>query len=410
MTNTVTKNSRISLGFSPLLIIFITIFIDLTGFGIILPLLPFYAAKFQAGSSALGMLVASFALMQFISSPILGKISDDVGRKPVLLLSILTSMASFIIFALANSFIMLLLSRIIAGIATEVGVAQAYIADVTSEKERAKGIGRVGAAHGAGFIVGPVIGGFLSSYGFWAAGYAAAALALLNFVFVFFFLPETNINKNLHTSSISKESIFTRIINALSKPMIGTILVILFIMSLAFSAIPVIMPILGMILFGLESDAMSFFFVYIGLAQIVFQGLLVGELAKRLGEEKMLVFGSFLMTISLFLLAFVPNISVFLVLTTIMVLGGGIVGTAVPSFISKKNPANEQGGMLGVTQSVSSIARVPGPLIAGFVSDFAGITAPFFLSSFMLLVASILGIRIYFKTKNSNLQIIQQNA
>ena len=404
MTNIVTKNNRFRFGFSPLLVIFMTIFIDLTGFGMILPLLPFYAAKFQAGSSALGMLVASFALMQFISSPILGKISDDAGRKPVLLLSILTSIASFIIFAVANSFIILLLSRIIAGIATEVGVAQAYIADVTSEKERAKGIGRVGAAQGAGFIVGPVIGGFLSSYGFWAAGYAAAVLALVNFVFVFFFLPETNVNKGLHISSSSKESIPTRIVNALSKPLIGTILAILFIMSLAFSAIPVIMPILGITLFGLKPDAMAFFFVYIGFVQILFQGFAVGELAKRLGEEKMLVFGSLLMTISLFLMAFVPNITVFLALTTIMVIGGGIVGTAVPSFISKKNPANEQGSMLGVTQSVSSIARVPGPLIAGFVSDFAGITAPFFVSSFLLLVASILGIRVYIKTKSPNLQ------
>lgn len=283
MTNTITKNNRFGFGFSPLLVIFMTIFIDLTGFGMILPLLPFYAAKFQAGSSALGMLVASFALMQFISSPILGKISDDTGRKPVLLLSILTSIASFIIFAIANSFIILLLSRIIAGIATEVGVAQAYIADVTSEKERAKGIGRVGAAQGAGFIVGPVIGGFLSSYGFWAAGYAAAALALVNFVFVFFFLPETNVNKGLHTSSSSKESIPTRIVNVLSKPLISTILAILFIMSLAFSAIPVIMPILGITLFDLKSDAMAFFCIYWSCSDLIprFRGRRTREKAWR---------------------------------------------------------------------------------------------------------------------------------
>ena len=131
-----------------------TIFIDITGFGMIIPLLPFYAETFNAGPTALGILVASFSMMQFVFSPILGKVSDNVGRKPVLLLSIMISALSFVFFALANSFLILLLSRIISGMATETAVAQAYIADTTSERERAKGIGRVGAAHGAGVIIG----------------------------------------------------------------------------------------------------------------------------------------------------------------------------------------------------------------------------------------------------------------
>jgi len=155
-----------------------TLFIDATGFGMIIPLLPFYAETFQAGSAALGILIASFPLMQFIFSPILGRISDNVGRKPVLVISILTSAGSFVLFAVANSFFILLLSRIVAGLATETAVAQAYIADITSKKERASGIGKVGAAHGAGFIIGPAIGGTLSVYGFSAPGLAAVFLTV----------------------------------------------------------------------------------------------------------------------------------------------------------------------------------------------------------------------------------------
>ena len=176
---------------SPFIILLITIFIDVIGFGIVLPLLPYYAVTFNVGSTALGLLVTSFSLMQFISSPILGRLSDRIGRRPILLISILTSVVSFIFFAIANSFWMLLISRIVAGLATEIGIAQAYIADIMDEKERLVGMGRVGAIHGAGFIIGPAIGGFLSTYSFSAAGMVAALLAAVNLDFVFFFLPES---------------------------------------------------------------------------------------------------------------------------------------------------------------------------------------------------------------------------
>jgi len=370
-----------------------TIFIDLTGFGIIIPLLPFYAAVFQAGSTALGVLVASFAFMQFIFSPILGSLSDRIGRRPVLLLSILTSIASFILFALANSFIMLLLSRIVAGLATEVSVAQAYISDVTKEKDRVKGMGRVGAAQGAGFIIGPALGGFLSIYGFSVAGFAAATLALINLIFAFFFLPESK--KNRESKELGSGSSFLRgLADALSKPLMSYLLIIIFIMSLAFSAFPVIMPLLAISLFGLGASDMSLFFVYFGVVQIIFQGLIMGKLANRVGEEKLIALGSFLMTMGVLLMALFPNLAIFFTLTTIVVSGSGILQTSIPSFISKGTVEEERGGVLGVIQSVSSIARVPGPLIGGFVYEFAGLVAPFFLSAFFLMFATVLGIRI----------------
>lgn len=383
-----------------------TIFIDITGFGMIIPLLPFYAETFQAGSTALGVLVASFSIMQFIFSPILGRISDNVGRKPVLVLSILTSMASFILFALANSFFILILSRIVAGMATETAVAQAYIADITSKKERSTGIGRVAAAHGAGFIIGPAIGGLLSVYGFSAPGFAAAILTLLNLLFVFFFLPESIQNKSLGIR-ITRNSIavyLRKLVDALAKPLTGMVLVIFFIVFLAFSAIPVIVPLLGISFFGFGSVEMSYFFMYIGLIQIVLQGFIIGRLANRFGEEKLIVFGPLAMMVGMFLMPLFPNIVIFLASLTMIASGSGVMRTVVPGFISKRTPANEQGGILGVTQSVSTIARVPGPLVGGFVFEFAGLAAPFFLGASLLVGAFGLGCRVFQTCVTSNQQ------
>lgn len=387
------KKLRFSSGF----VIFMTMFIDASGFGMIIPLLPFYAETFQAGSTALGILLASFSIMQFLFSPILGRISDSIGRKPVLMLSILTSMASFLIFAFANSFWMLLGSRIISGLATETAVAQAYIADTTSGKERASGMGRVGAAHGAGFIIGPAIGGFLSVYGFWAPGLVAASLTLLNLVFVLFFLPESLARKDstMLVQSIQKSSFLKRLVDAVAKPLIGAVLVIYFIVFLAFSAVPVIVPLLGIAYFGFGSVEMSYVFIYIGSVQIVLQGLVIGRLTKKVGEGKLIGFGPLLMMSGVLLMPLFPSLVIFLVSLTMIASGSGVMRTVVPSFISKITAANEQGGTLGLASSVSSIATVPGPLIGGSLFEFAGLTTPFLGSAAMLIVAFVLGCRVF---------------
>ncbi len=381
--------------FSPNFVIVMTMFIDASGFGMIIPLLPFYSESFQAGSTALGILVASFSIMQFFFSPLLGRISDRVGRKPVLIVSVLTSMISFIIFATASSFFMLLLSRIVAGLATETAVAQAYIADITSGRERAAGMGRVGAAHGAGFIIGPAIGGFLSVYGFSAPGYAAAFLSLLNLLFVLIFLPESNVGKSNAYADGSKDGFLNRLSNALRRPLIGAVLVIHFIVFLAFSAIPVIVPLLGIEYFNIGSVEMSYVFMYIGLVQILLQGFVIGRIARKLGEEKLIGIGPLLMMLGILLMPLFPSIIVFLTSLTMIASGSGIMRTVVPSFISKLTAANEQGGVLGVASSVLSIATVPGPLIGGSLFEFAGLTVPFLASAALLAVAFILSCRVF---------------
>lgn len=382
---------------SPTLVIILTIFIDITGFGIVIPLLPFYATSFQAGSAALGILVASFAVMQFVFAPLLGRLSDRVGRKPILMISIATSAASFMLFALANSFLILLLSRMVAGMATEAAIAQAYMADVTQEEDRAAGMGRLGAAFGVGFIIGPAIGGALSVLGFWAPGAAAVILTLLNLLFVFFFLPESldRGQEDLRRESYVTGGYLGGLRSALATPLIGATLTIVFIIILAFSAIPVIAPLLGVSFFGWGAVEMSYVFMYIGLVQIVLQGFLFGKLVRKFSEDKFIVFGPLLMSVGMLTMPMVPSILVFLVSITMIALGIGILDAAIPSFISKRTLKSEQGGMLGVSQSVSSIARVPGPLIGGFVFEFVGLVAPFLLSSALLIVAFTLGCRIF---------------
>ena len=388
--------------FSSTFVIVMTLFIDAIGFGIIIPLLPFYTQTLQAGSAALGILVASFSIMQFFFSPVLGRFSDSVGRKPVLLISILVSTLSYVIFGFANSFPLLLLSRIIAGIATETAVAQAYIADVTTEKDRVSGIGKVTAAHGAGFIVGPAIGGFLSVYGFWAPGIAAAFLTLINLLFVVFFLPESRVNNRLSNHVEPKlGNNSNKILDALKKPVVGSVLIIHFVVFLAFSAIPVIVPLLGIAYFALGSIEMSYLFIYIGTVQILLQGFILGRLAQKFGEETLIVIGPLLMIIGVFLMPLIPSILVFLVSITMIASGSGIMRTAVPSFLSKMTPADEQGGILGVASSILSIATVPGPLIGGFLFELAGVTAPFLGSSAILAVGVVFSFRVVQRYKRT---------
>jgi DHA1 family tetracycline resistance protein-like MFS transporter len=386
---------------SSIFIMVITLFIDAIGFGIIIPLMPFYATELQAGPAALGILLASFAFMQFFFAPILGRWSDNIGRKPVLLISIFASTLSYIIFGLADSFLLLLISRLVAGIATETAVAQAYIADITSGEERASGMGKVNAAHGAGFIVGPAIGGFLSIYGYWAPGIASAFLTLINLLFVAFFLPESHRNQNANRKLEIDTGIIPRhkILDSLKKPVTGSVLVIHFVVFLAFSAIPVIMPLLGIAYFALSSVEMSYIFIYIGIIQISLQGIVIGRLSSKLGEVKLIVLGPLLMMLGIFLMPLFQSMTLFLAGLTMIASGSGIMRTIVPSFLSRFSPSDEQGGILGIASSVLSIATVPGPLIGGLLFEFAGIAAPFFGSAAILAIGLVFSFMVVRKCK-----------
>ena len=386
-------NSNIkSRGISPTFVIMLTVFIDITGYGIIIPLLPYYATEFNAGPTALGVLIASFAIMQFLFSPLLGKASDTKGRKPILLLSLLISLIGFTIFSFANSYFMLLLSRIIAGLATERAVAQAYIADITDHTTRTKEIGKIGAALGAGFIIGPAMGGLLSTYGYSVAGYAAMMLTIINLIFVFSLLPEPNRKKE---KKIEFSGYLRGIRHSIKKPLLGPTLIILFIVTFAFSTIPVIVPLLGLDFYNFDSLQLSYVFIYIGLIQILMQGFLINWLSKKLGEKKLITIGPTLMAAGILIMPLFQNLTIFYLANSLLASGFGIINTSIPSFLSKRSSANEQGSTLGIVNSIASIANIPGPLFIGVIYDVAGYFVPFLISAIMLTTAFIISCRVY---------------
>ena len=379
--------------FSPTMILVITVFIDITGYGIIIPLLPFYTSQFQAGPTALGVLLASFAFMQFLFAPILGKASDNLGRKPILLLSLLISFVGFTIFSFSNSYLMLLLSRIIAGLATERAVAQAYIADITDKETRTKELGKIGAALGAGFIIGPALGGILSVYGYSIPGYIAMILTGINVAFVFAFLKESRREKTPQEKP--GKSYLGELGNSIKKPLIGPTLFILFIVTFAFSTIPVVVPLLSIDYFNFSSLELSYIFIYIGLIQIFMQGFLIGKISKRFGEEKLIAAGSIIMAVGTFLMPIFRNLAAFYLTNAALAAGVGLTNTAIPAFLSKRASSNEQGSVLGVASSVTSISNIPGPLFAGLIYDLAGSIAPFAISAAFLTAAFAIGFKVY---------------
>lgn len=393
------KEKRIS----PIFVIVLTVFIDITGYGIIIPLLPFYSEQFHAGPTALGVLIASFALMQFFFSPIIGKASDKKGRKIILLFSLMISFIGFSIFSFANSYILLLLSRIVAGLATERAVAQAYIADITDQQNRTKEMGKIGAALGAGFIIGPALGGVLSTYGYSVAGYAAMILTAINILLVFVLLPEPEKEKETILENIGY---FSGLRNSIRKPLLGPTLVILFIVALAFSTIPVLVPLLSAQYFGFGSLELSYIFIYIGLIQIVMQGFLINRLSRKFGEERLIVFGSILMALGIILMPIFKNIPIFFFSNALLAASYGLVNTTVPALLSKKSNANEQGSILGLAGSIASIASIPGPLIFGVIYDISGSFVPFLISSVILFVAFIVGWQAYRHVDYPNRNVI----
>ncbi|NHJ23986.1 MAG: MFS transporter [Candidatus Lokiarchaeota archaeon] len=381
-------------------VILMTIFIDATGYAMIRPLFSFYVLSFNLGAVALSLLMIMFALMQFIFSPILGRLSDKYGRRSLLLISISISSVSFLLFTLASSYWMLLLSRMISGMATEIPIAQAYMADITTSKNRTSGLGKVRAAFSAGVIIGPSMGGLLSVFGYWSTGLLAILLTLINLISVYFFLPEPKLEKKEISVQISQKNTFTKNLkNAFTKPLLPSLLLILFVMIMAFSAIPVLIPLIGIEFFNFNEIELAFVFMIIGGFQFVTQGFLMGKLSQKFGEGILIIVGIIFVIIGIFWMPIFPILIIFYILVALLSTGGGLVRTSIPSLISKISGEDEQGGFLGLAQSVVSFAFIPGPLLAGFFYDYIDIAAPFFFSSLLLLGSLILSIKVYFQIK-----------
>ena len=354
---------------SPLLVIFVTVFIDLVGFGIVIPVLPFYVegTQFDASPRAVGLLFASYSVMQLIFTPVLGRLSDRYGRRPVLFFSLLGTSLGFFILGFATTLWMLFVGRIIDGITGgNISTAQAYIADVTTEENRARGMGLIGAAFGLGFIFGPAIGGILSRWGAHVPFLFAGALSLANATLLYFVLPET-VTPGHPARASAAAGRWSQLARAFRRSRLAYVLAIYFLFVTAFSVMTSSFGLFTLYRFGFDAHDTGWIFAFVGVVGALVQGGLIGRLVKAFGELPLVVAGALLFALSLALIPLTgpeTGTATLLALGALFALGNGLATPSLTSLASKSAGAGEQGGVLGVTQSVASLARAVGPLIS----------------------------------------------
>lgn len=368
--------------------VFVIIFIDLLGFGLILPLLPYYAKQFNASSFEIGLLVAVYALAQFLAAPIFGRLSDRFGRRPVLLISLAGNILSFVLLGLAANLWMLFAARILAGIiGSNISVAQAYITDVTDESSRARGLGLIGAAFGLGFILGPAIGGLLSRFGFGVPSFAAAGLSALNLLMVLFWLPESLTAERRAALAQGKRPPLTlnAMLAALRKPVVGPLLHTRFFFAIAFSTFQTIFALWGLQRLNLTAQTTGYLLTYVGFLSAFVQGFLIGRLTRRFSEPFLIFAATILMTVGLVGWALTTSLPGLLVDLIPIAFGGGVLNTVINSAISKSVTPIEVGGTLGLAASLESLTRVFSPTLGGLLLDTLGTWAPGLFSALIVL-------------------------
>lgn len=376
---------------SPVLLMALTVLIDFTGFGIIIPLLPFWAEHLGANPFQVGLILAVYSAAQFIFLPVLGRLSDRYGRRPIILWSLVVEAISLALTALAGSFTLLLVARFIGGLgAANLGSAQAVVSDTTSPAERAKGMGMIGAAIGVGFVIGPAIGGGFSTLGFGAPFWAAAVVALINAALVLAFLPETRVRQTGadHAQTLNP---FAGLGATLRQPAIVRLLAINLLYTVAFTAMEAMYPLFSQEVFGWGATQNAYIFVYVGVLMVIVQGGLVGRLAKRWGEQGLLLVGLGLLAGGLLALPLGVTLAPMLIAVGLLSVGSGAVSSMSSALTSLATDGESQGQTLSLVQSFGGLGRVVGPIAAGWVFAAGGAGAPFLaggvIVAFALLIA-----------------------
>jgi DHA1 family tetracycline resistance protein-like MFS transporter len=383
------------------------VFIELLGYSLFLPLLPYYAGSLGANPTVVGLLIASNAVAQLLAAPLIGRLSDTWGRRPMLLFSIVGTAVSFALLGLveplgrwlsaatagwltssASALGWLFFSRILDGLAGgNVSLARAYITDITSEKDRARALGLIGAAFGTGFIIGPALGGTLSNWAYAAQAaqvyglsryavpaFAALVLSALNLIGVALWLPESLTPERRAKLATRRHRILPvgLLRDALKLPRVGPILQTRFLYRLAFAMFTTNFALFTRYRFGLTDRATSYILTYVGVLVVVVQGFLVGWLADRYSEKKIIVGGVALLAVALLGWAVVPTVSLMLVVLALLPLSGGTLNTVTNSALTKAVREEDVGGALGLSTSLDSLTQILAPIIGGFFIDEIG--------------------------------------
>lgn len=366
---TETTNTNEKFFTKPLLIIFLTIFIDLLGFGIVIPLLPFYAQEFHATPLDIGFLVSSYSWMQFFFAPILGNLSDKYGRRPILFFSILGSGVGYLMIGFAGALWVIYLGRILGGITgANLSTAQAYIADVTTRENRAKGMGLFGMAFGLGFILGPALAGILSKFGHAVPFFVAAGLSFGNAVLLYFILPES---RKFSEAIAEKKNRIIELLSSLKDSKFALLTLIYFLLVMAFSMMTTAFPLYTNFSFGYDAEQTGYVLAYVGLIAVIMQGGLLNSFVKFFGESKLVIIGCLILALTFIAVPFISRDSFgwigLLIGSGFFAFGNSLSSPTLTSLASKNAEEHEQGTTLGVMQSAASLARAVSPMLTGFL-------------------------------------------
>ncbi|MCS1410833.1 MAG: Tetracycline resistance protein, class C [Verrucomicrobia subdivision 3 bacterium] len=376
-----------------LLVIFLTVFIDLIGFGLVLPLLPRYADRFGAPGWGIGLIISSYSIMQFFFTPWWGKLSDQIGRRPVILVSTTGSTISYVLFALASGMEgasglwMLLVSRVFAGIAgANLSVASAYIADVTTRENRSKGMGLIGVAFGLGFMIGPAIGAFSAKlFGLTGPGWVAAAICGTNFILACAILAES---RKSSSEPVPDRPKFDQWLHTLRQPRLGFLIGVFFLAAFCFACFETTLSLLLGRTFQYDETRLGYLFAYCGLISILVQGVM-GRLVRRFGEPGLICTSLVGIGVSLALLPFMGSLLTMLMALGLYTIFSSINRAPTMGMISMNAPENEQGNTLGVAQSAGTLARIFGPIFAAWLYSFRP-ALPYVICAGVAVVAAVL--------------------
>lgn len=400
---------------SPLMVIFTTVFMDLVGFGMIIPLLPIFGEKLGASGWTLGALGASYSIAQFFMSPVWGQVSDRFGRRPILLMSLTGSTLAYLGFAYAtgaHSLIWLFITRFFAGFfAANISTAQAYIADVTPPEKRAAGMGLIGAAFGIGFILGPVLGGVSLKYlGELAPGLIAGGICGLNLLLAYVRLPESLSLDIRHANRAIPLRRYdplntAHLRSAWLHPYLGLLLVMAFLQVIAFGSMEQVFSLFFKQHLSLSladaGEKTGYALAFVGVVSAIIQGGLIRRLTPRFGERRLLVTGLVLFTAAIFFMPYGPTFGSYFIILLPLAIGRSFIDPSTSSLISKAVHANEQGRTFGTFQGLNSLARVIGPFIGLTIFDRHP-NLPFQLAGCLCLC--VLAISLVFWKRTAHLQ------
>jgi len=429
------------LDFQRILPIFVIVLVDLMGLTIIIPLLPLYAASYGASPAMIGALGATYPLLQFAAAPVLGRLSDRYGRKPVLVISQIGTFVGFILLGMANALPMLFISRAIDGISGgNIATAQAAITDSTTEKTRTQGLGLIGAAFGLGFILGPVIAFAalaISDNNYAWPAFIAAAFSLISIFLTAFWFKETLPKEQRGADSDRASFSFRSLFAALVHPAVGLLLLLMFTQQLAFGGVQQLLALFTLTTLGINASGNAIVFVFVGVIVVAVQGFFIGRWSRRLGDRRLVYGGLALLAVGLVLLAFTPrqavpwyseaelaeelsggqelpgeipvtqNLSIdipqessrgwlgiawILISMIPLAVGGGILQPAINSLITKRVEPEEVGGMLGISVSFTSAANALAPLIGGVMFQVIGPRSPFLVGGIIMALLLVLAL------------------